>query len=1014
MNVRSLPSHFAAVAIWIGSFTFVQGQLISYWPFEDSLNDCATDGGHADHGSMLETPSYDSGVFGQALVLDGGPAFVEFASTIDMELTGDLSVSLWLRLDAKPTGDLPIFAGGLGRRFRIFVKEDPPLNIGFAGGGDVIEGGPVTLGRWHHLLAVSQSHTETRLYLNGEIVAHGRAPRLAPSQRVFLGGNPDKPANPWPGVVDDLGVFHTALTDREVEAITTLAKQGFTLIDMASLFESYNGRRSALIRDQRWEYEESITPGTFFAIVLGRDGSGMVRDPRPQITQFEPSPLAPSLGDEVKLSWTLIDAESVSLEPSSINVGNLTTTGSVTLLPDGITHYTLTASNAHGETSKTLTVYTGVEIPIPRLSEWLASPAGKHPDEDGDHEDWIEIYNPGPLPIPMENYFLSDDRKKPRQWRFPNVHLSPDSYLVVWASGKDRRHPNKSLHTNFKLDAKGESLTLTYEEEGRLHTHQQERFPRQARGHSSGPEGMFAKATPGEPNVTDVLEDQAATPWPNIERGHYEAPFEVILASDPPQATIRYTFDGSDPSSPNALVYHDPIPIARTTTLRAVADAPGYALSETMTHTYLFLKEVVEQPWDPQGFPLSWGNLEADYEMDPRVVFDPRYEAEILADFLKIPMLSVVMDRDDLFHPDLGIYAKPNLRGRQWERSCSVEWMDSDSEGFQVNGGVRIRGGAGRGGVKKSFHLAFRRAYGPSRLEYPMFPGQGGVDTFDSLILRAGSNHTWHHRDEKQARRAQYLRDEFVRRTQLAMGHPSARGRFAHLFLNGLYWGVYNVTERPDDAFAADYLGGEKRDWIVIRPENVDEDEFWFKATGHQQLDQLRKWVDVTNLADYIILNSFAGNRDWDWHNWFAVRRNRLTNTQCHFFSWDAEISLDHLDTRLNKGGIPARPTGMHADLLANDDDYKTLFITRLRKHFGQGGALTSEKTIARYQKLTKEIESTMVLESARWGDASRKHTPYVLEDWRNQRDYLLEVYFPQRSEIVLEQFKQAGLKLKF
>ena len=82
---------------------------------------------------------------------------------------------------------------------------------------------------------------------------------------------------------------------------------------------------------------------------------------------------------------------------------------------------------------------------------------------------------------------------------------------------------------------------------------------------------------------------------------------------------------------------------------------------------------------------------------------------------------------------------------------------------------------------------------------------------FDTLVLRNVAHDGWQW-DVGQYR-AQYVRDEFHRRTQLAMGHASARGMFVHLYTNGLYWGLYNLTERPDDSFAAAYFGINESDW---------------------------------------------------------------------------------------------------------------------------------------------------------------------------------------------------------
>ena len=81
--------------------------------------------------------------------------------------------------------------------------------------------------------------------------------------------------------------------------------------------------------------------------------------------------------------------------------------------------------------------------------------------------------------------------------------------------------------------------------------------------------------------------------------------------------------------------------------------------------------------------------------------------------------------------------------------------------------------------------------------------GPGGVQEFDALVLRAGNNNSWLDSNGEGRRRADYIRDEWMRQSMLAMGYPSARGIFVHLYLNGLYWGLYNLCERPSTSPSA-------------------------------------------------------------------------------------------------------------------------------------------------------------------------------------------------------------------
>jgi hypothetical protein len=134
-----------------------------------------------------------------------------------------------------------------------------------------------------------------------------------------------------------------------------------------------------------------------------------------------------------------------------------------------------------------------------------------------------------------------------------------------------------------------------------------------------------------------------------------------------------------------------------------------------------------------------------------------------------------------------------------------------------VDCGLRIEGGYFRGRDitrKRSFRVLFKQACGPGRLKRDLFHEASAVQEFDSLVFRAGANdgYSWDAVKDTE----QFTRDEFNRRLQLDMGHSAPRGLFVHLYLNGLYWGLYNLCERPNEDFSASYFGGEPEEWKAV------------------------------------------------------------------------------------------------------------------------------------------------------------------------------------------------------
>ena len=555
--------------------------------------------------------------------------------------------------------------------------------------------------------------------------------------------------------------------------------------------------------------------------------------------------------------------------------------------------------------------------------------------------------------------------------------------------------------------------------------------------------------TPGQRNRTSDIAEVVADTRFSHDRGFYDAPFNVTIATATPGATIRYTTDGSPPTATTGTVYTGPVNVSTTTVLRAAAFKPGAFASNVDTQTYLFPAHVIHQPAAPAGFPApGTPGMHWSYAMSPQVVDNPAYSASIVNDLKSIPSLSLVMKQADLFGTS-GIYMNPGNSGLAWERPGSAELIhpDGTKEGFQIDAGVRIYGGVSRSTnyPKHTFRLLFKEQYGASKLKYPLFEGmpgaEGAADEFDTIILRGNFNKSWPFGDSNQRNMAQYLHDQFSATTQLAMGHPSIHGTFVHLYVNGLYWGLYNPVERPSAPFAASYLGGEKEDYDALNssePVDGTKDAWnalhaiangivpggpWTAANPDpnalatpEAYARIKEYLDVENLVDYFILNIFGGNHDWDDHNWYAARE-RAPGAGYKFFSWDAERTLEQLSNDRSRVNQADKPSRLYHQLRANPE-FRILFADRIHKHLFNDGALTPAKNRERYSALAAVIDRAVVGESARWGTFKQRSAtdpriglPYERDvEWVRERDRILNEYFPQRNSWVVNQFKEIGL----
>jgi hypothetical protein len=674
------------------------------------------------------------------------------------------------------------------------------------------------------------------------------------------------------------------------------------------------------------------------------------------------------------------------------------------------------------------------------INELMASNGAGLTDEDGDFPDWIEIYNPTGQPINLAGWALTDEPDDPQKWRFPDMTLPSREYRVIFASGKNRKaNPDLALHTNFKLGQRGEFLGLYNLLEERFTDTISLQFPQQIRDIAYGRYGdgatyaYLAIPSPGAPNgQTKVWVGVAPDVTFEPQRGFYNASVAVQLQTMLPEAVIRYTTDGSEPTENNGQIYTGPITIDKTTLLRATAFKPGYLPAKANTHSFIFLDQVIRQPADPPGWPATWGVYKeyypglplkgapvmADYKMDARIVKDPRYRDTIKEALLSIPSISLVTTEKNF-----DIYANAVERGEAWERPVSVELIDPNNpaRNFQIDAGIRMQGVTARWEYmpKKSFRLFFKGKYGAPKLEYRLFP-DSPVDEFDTLVLRGGANESYAgYIDAVDYTQVTYTRDEWMRASQIAMSGIGSHGIFVHLYLNGLYWGLYNVVERPDAAFASSYLGGDKTDWFaakhggtILNPEEVaqgKEAQIMYREEisgsnerfvrllelAERDLAQpenyaaIQPYLDIAHFSDYIILNLYAGNHDWNDNNWFAAIRTNPPGP-LRYFVWDAELTwAEGARLYLGKTSPHHKIRPIFLALMRNPD-YRVAFADRVYKHLFNDGVLTDANSQARWLEINRPIERAIVGESARWGDVRYPDNPIDQDDWRRARDNVL------------------------
>jgi hypothetical protein len=528
---------------------------------------------------------------------------------------------------------------------------------------------------------------------------------------------------------------------------------------------------------------------------------------------------------------------------------------------------------------------------------------------------------------------------------------------------------------------------------------------------TSGGLDYFFTPTPAAFNTTTVY-NVVGPVTVSLTHGFYSSPQTVTLTCGTPGATIRYTLDGSSPyerdvnggivrdaggnaiPSPTSGIYTLPFTVSQTTTLRVAAFYPAYDPSPIVTQTYIFTADVVLQ--EPNGAPpviqnppgasvatTTWPTDSANsnngnwsgwtrsgqtllFGMNPAVIGPGApYQSTIIPALQAIPSFSLVTDLPFLFDPTIGIYVNAYDQTIDWERPASLELINPDgTPGFQVDCGIRIRGGASRSPVnpKHAWRIFFRDSYGASALSYPFFGAGVGAQTFEKFDIRNAENYSWSFEPEPNATVDTYVKDEFNRDTQLAMGEISSHGGFYHLYVNGQYWGLENFDERPEADFGATYLGGSAKnfDTIKVDPETnyeiyATDGDFGLPQPGDpndpQQIGRgwYRLWtradlglsstntvaqnnavyqelmgnnpdgtsnpnypvlLDAVNLADYNLCIQYGGNLDAAIsnflnnqrpNNWFGIRDETGASGGFKFILHDSEHTF--LDPNENRFG---------------------------------------------------------------------------------------------------------------
>lgn len=444
---------------------------------------------------------------------------------------------------------------------------------------------------------------------------------------------------------------------------------------------------------------------------------------------------------------------------------------------------------------------------------------------------------------------------------------------------------------------------------------------------------------------------------------HFD-PFSVELSGEA-GAEIRYTLDGSEPSS-SSKAYSAPIEIDRVglVVVRAATFGLRRARSQVTEMVYLSWTGVARQKAPPKA-PATWGSVAASYDVDPARAVDPKQIALAIS---RNAIVDLTLSDEDAFGP------KGILAVKDGTRSCRA--AIALPSGAFGSGACRVSGldrpGERSEDPKPSLSLSILPGGFGDRVLPGPYRREDGM-----LILDAGRTAKVTIPDPKQRNQASYTSTIIFDRIFGALGNQAPDHIPAQLFLNGLYWGMFDLREGVDTSFLARRFGGDPSDFEVTCPPTPTPwiAEIVDKANkGFAELDAA---FDLQSLADFYLVSTFLGARDVP-RGGFCLARSKkgkkLAKTTVIPLGAESSSAALYMASQPPEV-VPGSLTDVFAAAAAHET-FRVLLADRMQLLLGAQAMLNRADATSIYYRIAKDQEVGIRLELSRWGSLFSKAVP--------------------------------------
>jgi gliding motility-associated-like protein len=503
------------------------------------------------------------------------------------------------------------------------------------------------------------------------------------------------------------------------------------------------------------------------------------------------------------------------------------------------------------------------------INEYSCSNVSGITDAYGEYEDWIELYNPTGATVDLTGWYLSDKANNLTKWLVPSGAINSNGYKMVFCSKRNVVNGNQ-YHPNFNLSqTEGDWIILSNNLGNVVDSFKIVHMTKSNHSVGRSTNGaadfkLFTTPTPNAAN-TGAINFYTSTPVLSVQAGFYNAPQTVSITCANPIATIRYTLDGSTPTTTSTL-YSGPITISTTKVLRAVAyssELPSFTATNSYFINVTHSIPVVSVCGTGVDTLLANGN-----QITPVGGFELFEENGLFID----------------------------------EGEGDFNEHGNDSWAYNQRG----------------FDFILRDQYGYNGdFEHQIFP-EKTRDNFQRLILKPAAS------DNYSFEQGAHIRDAFIHTLSIRadMKLDERTWRPCVVYLNGQYWGVYEIREKADDHDYTDYYFNQNKyhleylktwggTWEEYGPPNALNNWNALKnyiasnnmgnATNFAYVDSLLNWE---SLCDYFMFNSFVVNQDWlNWNTaWWRGTDPLGDKKKWRYTLWDMDATFGHY---VNYTGIP-------------------------------------------------------------------------------------------------------------